>query len=243
MDPHTPDDATDHTTRHTNRSAPRAIARKLVRLRPVSRITRTLALAIALAGTTGALTQASSAHAAYSQPGFDAGGFKQTDAKRVTIATQVATSAALTEPQTVEFRRDAFEVDRSNLAISGYDPVAYFPIGGSKATKGKKKISHEHNGLTYRFATEANRTLFIESPETYEPAYGGWCAYAISHEGYTEPNPKRFTIQNGRLLLFYDGLFGNTFKAWQDEGAQKLEPIADTFWRTELTEKAQKLVG
>ncbi|MEM9065297.1 MAG: YHS domain-containing (seleno)protein [Planctomycetota bacterium] len=138
--------------------------------------------------------------------------------------------------------RDAkFSVDgKKNLALGGYDPVAYFPDHGGKATKGKKKITHVHKGVTYRFANESNLATFKANPEQYEPAYGGWCAYAMAKGDYTEANPKRFTIQGGRLMVFYDGLFGDTYDSWFEEGPTQLEPDADRFWANELEAEANK---
>lgn len=140
-----------------------------------------------------------------------------------------------------EIRKAKYHLEKKTLGAQGYDPVAYFPEGDPDGkgtpTKGDKKISHTYNGVTYRFASTRNRELFRKDPLKYEPAYGGWCAYAIAKDTYTEPNPKRFTIQNGRLLLFYDGFFGDTYKDWFEEGPQKLEPLADAFWKSETGER------
>ena len=133
-----------------------------------------------------------------------------------------------------------YDLGRKDLAIEGYDPVAYFPEGGSKAKKGNKKITHTHRGVLYRFATEANKAKFVADPDKYEPAHGGWCSYAMAKDTYTEPNPKRFLIQNGRLFLFYDGLFGDTYKDWHKEGPEKLEEEADQVWLNESGERPRK---
>ena len=159
-----------------------------------------------------------------------------------------ATSGALalppvdaTEQQWREIRLEKYQLEKKTLGNQGYDPVAYFPEGDpkgkGKATKGSKKIIHAYNGVTYRFSSEANRELFKKNPAKYEPAYGGWCAYAAAHEAYTEPSPKNFRIQNGRLMLFYKDLFTDTNKLWTKEGAEDLEPQADQFWRRETGER------
>ena len=140
-----------------------------------------------------------------------------------------------------KIRLAKYQLEKKTLGVQGYDPVAYFPEGDPKGKgkprKGSKKITHTYNGVVYRFSTEKNRALFKKNPSKYEPAYGGWCAYAASKESYTEPNPKRFTIQNGRLMLFYDGLFGDTYKSWFEEGPKELEPLADAFWGDETGER------
>ncbi|WP_206020238.1 YHS domain-containing (seleno)protein [Rhodovarius crocodyli] len=87
------------------------------------------------------------------------------------------------------------------LAIQGYDPVAYFTE--NRARRGRYEISTRWNGATWRFATAEHRRLFLEDPARYAPAYGGFCAYAVS-EGYTATvDPTAFTIVDGRLYLNY----------------------------------------
>ena len=64
----------------------------------------------------------------------------------------------------------------------------------------------------------------------YEPAYGGWCAYAMGDSGdKVEIDPETFEVRDGKLYLFYNRLFTNTLPKWQ-----KNEPIlqrkADQSW-------------
>ncbi len=119
---------------------------------------------------------------------------------------------------------------KDNLAIDGYDPVAYFPESGSKATKGSKKITYTYKQVTYRFSNEDNKKLFIANPARYEPAYGGWCAWAMSRGSKTEINPKTFIVKEGRLYLFYNGLFGNTKDDWEKGSHTELSTSADDKW-------------
>ena len=74
----------------------------------------------------------------------------------------------------------------NNLAIKGYDPVAYFQE--AKAVKGDKAISAIENGKSYFFSSEANKALFLKNPETYEPQYGGYCAFGMSDRKSTRLN-------------------------------------------------------
>ena len=48
-----------------------------------------------------------------------------------------------------------------------------------------------------------NKEIFEANPEKYAPAFGGFCAIAMSEGSTVEINPKAFVIQNDRLLLFY----------------------------------------
>lgn len=118
------------------------------------------------------------------------------------------------------------------LAISGYDPVAYFPEGGSKPTKGDKKITAEHEGVTYRFKTAKNRDLFLAKPDRYEPAHGGWCSYAMLEGGKTEPNPKTFIVQDDRLFLFYNAWGTNTRSLWEKSDHDSQASTSDTQWES-----------
>lgn len=125
--------------------------------------------------------------------------------------------------------RNTTEYNHPSLAIEGYDPVAYFPEGGGKPLKGDKKFAHEHRGVTYHFASQANRDAFIANPAKYEPAYGGWCAYAMASGEKVEIDPKASRITNGRLLLFYRDFLTDTRKPWaKDEAA--LIAKADAAW-------------
>ena len=144
----------------------------------------------------------------------------------------------LNERELFQLRQDLYELNKKHLAISWYDPVSYFAVGGGEPTKGKAKFEHEYRGVVYRFVSEANLALFKATPEKFEPAYGGWCAYAMSHESFTEPYPKRFVIQNGRLMLFYTSWVTDTLDSWNEEGPEKLEPRADAYWEMQLQERA-----
>lgn len=122
-------------------------------------------------------------------------------------------------------------LDKQGLSLSGYDPVAYFPEGGGKATKGSADIALLAGGVTWRFANEKNRELFRASPKRFEPAYGGWCAWAMASGDKVEIDPKSFLIEDGRLFVFYDGFLADTRKKWLKAGGATLRPKADAAWK------------
>lgn len=126
-------------------------------------------------------------------------------------------------------RKKHFNLE-NGIAINGYDPVAYFKEG--KAVKGKKEIGTVvYEGLVYRFSKIENKELFRKSPASYEPQYGGWCAYAMGNDGTkVEIDPETFKIIDGKLFLFYNRLFTNTLKTWnKKEVALKMQ--ADANWQ------------
>jgi len=130
---------------------------------------------------------------------------------------------------------DEYNLGKKKLAMKGYDPVSYFEEGGGKPRKGDKKIELVHAGVRYRFASEANREKFRKAPQKYEPAYGGWCAYAMASGDKVSVDPEAYRIRDGRLLLFYRkrGLFGttDTRDPWKKDEA-KLQGRADRNWKS-----------
>ncbi len=87
------------------------------------------------------------------------------------------------------------------LAIQGYDPVAY--VTENRARRGRQEISTRWSGATWRFATTEHRRLFLEDPERYVPAFGGFCAYAVSENYTADVDPTAFHLAEGRLFLNY----------------------------------------
>ena len=67
------------------------------------------------------------------------------------------------------------------VAVGGYDPVAYFTE--HKPVPGRGDILYSWKGVTWRFASKANRAAFMANPEKYAPQYGGYCAYAFGGGG------------------------------------------------------------
>lgn len=92
-------------------------------------------------------------------------------------------------------------LDKSGVAIQGYDPVAFFTDG--KPMKGKPELTARHNGALYYFTSKEHRDLFNADPAKYEPAFGGYCAYGVSRNKLAEIDVDAFQIVNNRLLLQY----------------------------------------
>ncbi len=124
-------------------------------------------------------------------------------------------------------RTEHFNLEEE-FAIQGYDPVAYFTQ--KKAIEGKKEYQYEFKGVPYRFMSTKNMETFKANPGMYEPAYGGWCAYAMSVTGdKVKIDPETFKIVDGKLNLFYNFFFNNTLKEWNKD-EDKLKAIAITNW-------------
>ena len=117
-------------------------------------------------------------------------------------------------------------------AISGADVVAYWSLeSGANAVKGKKDITHEYKGATWRFSTEENRDLFAADPEKYMPEYGGYCAFAVSH-GFTKSvNPDYWHIVDGKLYLNFNFFADRKWRKDRDAAIVR----GDKNWPTVLT--------
>jgi YHS domain-containing protein len=85
------------------------------------------------------------------------------------------------------------------VGAGGYDVVAYF--AEAKAVSGSETVTAEHDGITWRFASEANRDAFKADPAKYLPQYGGYCAYAVSKGATAAGDPEAWTVHEGKLYL------------------------------------------
>lgn len=128
--------------------------------------------------------------------------------------------------QTDDIRALHFNV-KKKLGIDGYDPVSYFD---GKPKEGSEKFSLSYKGITYLFSSAQNLQKFKANAERFEPAYGGWCAYAMGETGEkVKVDPETFKITNGKLFLFYNFWGNNTLDEW-NKAETKLKQSADTNW-------------
>ena len=148
--------------------------------------------------------------------------------KRVIIMLLIAVTSSPSFAQSASKKASEYNLE-NKVAIQGYDPVAYFKQG--KAIKGKKEISVAYDGVMYQFSSTANKEIFSKSQASFEPQYGGWCAYAMGSAGdKVEINPETFKIIDGKLYLFYNAFFNNTLKSWNKDEAS-LKAKADANWK------------
>ncbi len=88
----------------------------------------------------------------------------------------------------------------NGAAIGGYDTVAFHtqraPVLGSS------QFTAEYQGVTWHFASAANRDLFAASPAKFAPAYGGWCSAGASKGKKVATKPAEFwAVVDGQLYL------------------------------------------
>lgn len=116
---------------------------------------------------------------------------------------------------------------KKGYVAEGYDVVAYFD---DTALEGKNEFSTEHDGVNYKFVSKEHLETFKANSPKYIPQYGGYCAYAIADGKKVTIDPESFQILDGKLYLFYDSIFADTRKSWNEEGPEKLRQKADKNW-------------
>jgi YHS domain-containing protein len=135
-------------------------------------------------------------------------------------------SITLALGQSDALRRQHFNI-KKNVALEGYDPVSYF---NGEPIEGKPEIRYIYKSITYQFASAKNLESFKSVPDKYEPAYGGWCAYAMGESGEkVKIDPETYKILDGRLYLFYNFWGNNTLEDW-NRAEKKLKEVADHNW-------------
>jgi len=85
------------------------------------------------------------------------------------------------------------------LAIKGYDTVAYFK--DSKALKGSPAYTFSWHNMTWQFSSQEHRDLFAAAPEKYAPQYDGFCAWALTEMRLAITDPEVWKIVDGKLYL------------------------------------------
>jgi hypothetical protein len=86
-----------------------------------------------------------------------------------------------------------------NIAIQGYDTVAYFTEG--RAIKGDRDFELAWRDARWLFASENHRAMFAEAPERYAPRFGGLCAGAMTRGVVVKADPEAWTIVDGKLYM------------------------------------------
>jgi YHS domain-containing protein len=111
-----------------------------------------------------------------------------------------------------------------DIAINGYDTVAYFKAG--KALKGIESFTFQWHNMTWYFLSGENRDLFATSPEKYAPQYDGYCAWAMTEARKAITDPEVWTIVNGKLYL---NCSKTAYEKWSKDIPGNIKK-ADTNW-------------
>lgn len=119
------------------------------------------------------------------------------------IPAPAVAAASPTEPLVVN--------PHTGLAISGFDPVAYFTDG--KPVNGRAELELSLGGTVWRFRNEGNRAAFVAHPEVYRPSFGGYDPVAIARGRSVAGHPLFWAVVGERLYLFYSEVARTAFLA------------------------------
>lgn len=123
----------------------------------------------------------------------------------------------------------ADDVEISTTGVLGYDLVSYHTDG--KPVRGNGNNVVVVDGVTYLFASEANKNAFEKSPEKYLPAYGGFCAYGVAVNKKFIGDPQVWKIVDGKLYLNLDsgiqGKWNEDIPGYITKGNQNWVQIKD----------------
>lgn len=90
----------------------------------------------------------------------------------------------------------------SNVAVSGYDTVAYFTE--NQPVEGSASYATQYQGADWYFSNQENLDAFKANPGKYAPQYGGYCAWAVAKNKTAKGDPTQWAIHDGKLYLNYN---------------------------------------
>jgi len=126
--------------------------------------------------------------------------------------------------------RTSDDAHAQRLMLEGHDAVAYFTR--NDAVRGDPAIQAEHLGVTWRFASEANKTEFLRDPAKYMPQFGGFCSNGIN---YAVPwggggGPQSWRIYRGKLYVFGGQSARDHFEMETELNLERAHP----YWSSEI---------
>ena len=122
----------------------------------------------------------------------------------------------------------SYNIPAHGVAIEGYSPVSYFTVG--KAVRGSKEFAVNHNGVSYYLASADEKKKFVQSPDRYVPAYGGWCGFGMAVKDKFPIDPSNFKIVKGKLILFLKNENIDARKLWNKGVEEELLKKAGSHW-------------
>lgn len=125
--------------------------------------------------------------------------------------------------------------DVNDLAIQGYDPVAYFT--DAEPTMGSSEFTATYKNAIYHFSSAENRDLFRADPSAYAPQYGGYCAFGVTVEKKLPTDPEAWKIVDNKLYL---NLNKDTQKRWLTDVPGYIQS-ANEIWPEIKTVEASEL--
>ena len=125
--------------------------------------------------------------------------------------------------------------DDKALMLRGNDPVAYFT--DSKAVKGNPAIKAEYDGVTYRFATEEHKAMFMKDPAHYVPQYAGYCASGAPYALKAVIGADTFAIVDDKLYVYGSP---RSRQGWMLDYQENIK-TGDMYWQSEIKDAYSRI--
>ncbi|MFN3261205.1 MAG: YHS domain-containing (seleno)protein [Pikeienuella sp.] len=119
------------------------------------------------------------------------------------------------------------------LALHGSDPVALLDQG--RNVEGVAAQTVVQDGVSYYFASEANRMAFEANPARYKVQNGGFCTFGVSVGKKFDGDPNFAAVVDDKLYVF---LNEEIYHAFRKDEAGTIAKAAET-WKT-IEHKAAK---
>lgn len=120
------------------------------------------------------------------------------------------------------------------LGLHGSDPVALLDKG--KNVEGVAAQTVVYDGVSYYFATEANRAAFEANPDHYAVQNGGFCTFGVSVGKKFDGDPNYAAVVDGKLYVF---LNEEIYHAFQQDKAGTIEKAAQNWKKIQHTAAAK----
>ncbi len=146
-------------------------------------------------------------------------------------ALALCTTFILVSPAKAGGGESLINKGENNVAIEGYDTVAYFTE--DRAVKGSRDYEFKWQETRWHFSNIKHRDLFAANPERYVPQFGGLCAGAMTRGVVVKADPEAWTIVDGKLYMKVNKSFRDE---WRQDPAGNIEQ-ANAAWAEKTAKK------
>ncbi len=115
-----------------------------------------------------------------------------------------------------------------HLILAGHDVVSYFTEGTHRL--GLREHRSVHKGVTFRFSSAANKTLFDAQPQKYLPQFNGYCANGVLYGIPWGGDANTWRIIDGKLYIFGGA---NSRDAFLNDVPGNVA-LAQRYWKEEI---------
>lgn len=109
----------------------------------------------------------------------------------------------------------------TGVAIEGFDPVSYFTE--PEPMRGVPDYAYEWGGVSWYFASAANRDVFMRAPDIYAPQHGGHCEMSLARGFLSDGKPQIYVIDRAKLYLFYSAANREAFLLSKEDAMANAE--------------------